>query len=766
MKIEQIIRQWHQAGYHVFPLHSFHKNNCACGNPDCQAAGKHPSISKWQLTPLWSLEQLDSFFETGQFDSGYGVLTKGLLLVDIDKRNDGDEALFPEDLQAGCVVATGSGDGSTHHLFKLPAGFDKKINKQMKQYPGIDFLSGSGMFFVGAGSKHKSGGEYRIISGSIGEIEEAPQWLLDEITYKEVKQSNHSGTQSELPELEQIVFAIDNTHVDLEYQDWINVGMAIHHETHGSQEGLKLWSRWSARGAKYDQSKKNECKYHWRSFGKKDNDLITLGTLIHIAKQYGYVEPVTFEPDEDFVFEESEPEHDVPVGDIDLFKPPGLVGEVTDYMNKCSMYPRKKLAVAAALAAVGNIANKYILPGWHTSTNTLFFNVAASATGKGSIDSCVTALLKYAGLNKVSSSGFMSEQEIVRNVTEFNLCFYKVDELGLELKKLTDARSDYLKNVIGKVISMYTSDSGIYTLSVDMQKRAKEALSKEIAKLESIIESGDYKTPVEFLQKKIETLTYKLEFIDKTGGISNPFLSVVGFTTPTTFEHIMTEEHNKSGFLNRTIVVTENETNPQTEVPRGGAPNSPEDIPLRIQKAINRLQNYTQENLFSRYNEELIPIKTTPEGMELMEDILRIYQYNRAEKEKEKTGLEESWRRLAEQVNKISLILSVGTRVRTEYEIRWAYKLCVESIETKLALLTSGESKTMKNLKTILIEKLRDTQVKEGVLIQAMARHKHKFAKADTQKALKELISAGKIDKIAIEHPANKKISYQYTLAT
>lgn len=51
---------------------------------------------------------------------------------------------------------------------------------------------------------------------------------------------------------------------DCDYNTWLNVGMAIHHETHG--EGFDLWNDWSAKGADY--AGHEECQYKWESFGR------------------------------------------------------------------------------------------------------------------------------------------------------------------------------------------------------------------------------------------------------------------------------------------------------------------------------------------------------------------------------------------------------------------------------------------------------------------------------------------------------------------
>lgn len=52
---------------------------------------------------------------------------------------------------------------------------------------------------------------------------------------------------------------------DLNEGSWLKVGMALHHETGGSDLGLSIWDQWSSVGAKYEQG---ACERHWVSFGR------------------------------------------------------------------------------------------------------------------------------------------------------------------------------------------------------------------------------------------------------------------------------------------------------------------------------------------------------------------------------------------------------------------------------------------------------------------------------------------------------------------
>ena len=80
-------REFHDAGHRVFGLHGATDGD---GRPLGQKeAFKLPRSSGWQHTPIWSEEQLDLMDETGQFTTGYGVLCRGLIVVDVDARNGG-----------------------------------------------------------------------------------------------------------------------------------------------------------------------------------------------------------------------------------------------------------------------------------------------------------------------------------------------------------------------------------------------------------------------------------------------------------------------------------------------------------------------------------------------------------------------------------------------------------------------------------------------------------------------------------------------------
>jgi hypothetical protein len=67
---------------------------------------------------------------------------------------------------------------------------------------------------------------------------------------------------------------------DMGYEDWRNVGMALHDGSAGSQQGLDIWEAWSAKGEKWVEE---GCAKLWAGF--KAGGGITMGTLHHMAQQ-------------------------------------------------------------------------------------------------------------------------------------------------------------------------------------------------------------------------------------------------------------------------------------------------------------------------------------------------------------------------------------------------------------------------------------------------------------------------------------------------
>lgn len=77
--------------------------------------------------------------------------------------------------------------------------------------------------------------------------------------------------------------ALDVLDPDMGHEDWLRVGMALHHETLG--EGFTLWDAWSAKGAKYPGD--GQLLGRWDSFGRNPGKVVTVRSLIQMANTNG-----------------------------------------------------------------------------------------------------------------------------------------------------------------------------------------------------------------------------------------------------------------------------------------------------------------------------------------------------------------------------------------------------------------------------------------------------------------------------------------------
>lgn len=83
---------------------------------------------------------------------------------------------------------------------------------------------------------------------------------------------------------EQITELLNKLPDDLHYEDWRNVGMAVHHETEG--EGFDIWHEWSMNSPKY--TSQEYCQGKWLSFGINTSaEYTTMGTVLQMIRDAG-----------------------------------------------------------------------------------------------------------------------------------------------------------------------------------------------------------------------------------------------------------------------------------------------------------------------------------------------------------------------------------------------------------------------------------------------------------------------------------------------
>lgn len=711
---------------------------------------KKPRASNWQHTPDWSDDQLELMEAMGHFETGYGVLVSGYLVIDIDPRNGGFESYkaMAHDYEADSGFVVRTGGGGLHIYFKAPEGVS--LVAKLNAYPGIDFKSSG--YVVGSGSLHASGSTYETKKGSPDKVGAAPQKLIDLLKRPDTYRAAVSGSFMDVT-IEDVKTMLSFVDADCDYDTWIKCGMAINQTLNG--EGFDVWNDWSKNGSKYPGI--SQLERHWHSFGKSTNP-VTLGTLKHFAEDGGYVEPVTFTPDYS-AFDDNENVLDT--AGIDLKRPPGFVGQLTQWINSQCLYPRESMAVAAALSAVGCIAglrNTDDKDGF--STNLFSFCVASSSTGKEAVQQAFAECLRAAGVSGAVHGAIKSEQEIIRNLVRHQAAYYAIDELGLVLRKIKSATARggaaYLEGVIGLVMSAYSKANGFMLVSGDVKDDLRKELQSELAAVMKAIDEGRDKGGK--MLRRADQIKHALDNIDS--GLERPFLSIIGWTTPVTFNDLVDFEQATNGFISRALIFEDPDSNPKR---KEGFRKQP--MPIGIQATLANLYcpGTTEKPDRVEYYGDKKLIGSTDEALAALDDVYHAF-WKMAEDARGTTGLEAIPRRGYELASKISLILAIPEGVRTAEHVRWAFALAKADIERKMKLAFSNmaQKDDPGNSIAAKIQNLISVDHAEtiGVLVNRCRPHKRE----QVEQILSAMVQAGAVEEILTTNPTNGKEVKKYKL--
>lgn len=260
-----------EAGYPVFPV-----------GPD-----KKPLIKDWQRRATTDLKQLERW-QAKWPDAMPAIPTgsrSGVVVLDVDKKNgkDGFKALvemgFDVDTLSPVQIETPS--GGRHIYFRWEEGMG---NSAKGLPPGLD-IRGEGGLVVAPGAANGVG-VYETLSGklTIGDVP-MPEALKPHKRRSEPGDGDPTGLPFDV-----IVSALDacpNDGDEYASRDaWLAIGMALHCETGGGEEGCEAWHAWSGRWPGFDA---DDTDHAWESF--KADKGVTGWHIIHEAERHGWSNP-------------------------------------------------------------------------------------------------------------------------------------------------------------------------------------------------------------------------------------------------------------------------------------------------------------------------------------------------------------------------------------------------------------------------------------------------------------------------------------------
>lgn len=776
-----------KAGWRVFPLHDIiytpEGAKCGCEREDCQAAGKHPRSRNWQRTPIWDddqlayLEDYEGLFNGNQLTNGYGIVvdTSGLLVVDVDGRNGGLETakgLQHIRDQCGFIVQSGSGYGE-HWYFTIPEG-SPPLMMTHPDYKGIDFKSNG--FVVGVGSLHASGNRYYSLKGTPADITEAPQELIDLIKRKAPTGTfTIEGTTIDEYELAEIIKHVRHD-AEQSYERWLAVGMALHHATGGADSGKQLWERWTLAQGRDDTE--SICQ-KWHGFGKSATP-ITQGSLLTWAREGGYSPPVEFTDTTDWGYVEFK-EKPATKNDIDLLAPPGFVGEIAKWIDSRCVFPRRSLAVAAAIQLVGNAAGlNYLVDKYDTSLNLITIAVAGSRTGKGAIKKCIDEVHAALGLAPATHGKFKSSQELLRNAIHHQAVHYIYDEFGKQLDKISGASkggAHYLEDLLAELIAIYSEATGVHGISGDMKRELRDELEKRIAREVKKAGLADDENPSDYIKDNPDSDLAKAYRMlnDAENGIVNPYLTFFGMTEPNSYNAAIEKDPwlLNGGFMGRALYFEELDNVPKRRdidsVFKGELPGG----------LMMRLQSLSTGGSQSVFKGERIERKTdwvripwSKEASALIEQVYQYYEDVAHAEQDAGSGLESQALGATELVIKVAGILSVADGEIPKDNVKWAHELIksitldkIASIKSSAKLAGNNTVEKSEGLLEAIMRHMRaldGTYTTTGKVRQAAGRSK--VTTEQTQAALDYLVGQGDIVEKEVKG-RNGRVSKHYYLS-
>jgi len=242
----------------------------------------------------WNKKYPDALWgmPTGPADQGGA----GLVVIDIDAlggkhKLDGSatwEQLREEHSAPIETVTVKTGGGGRQLYFKYPAGHVVKTGQNVLG-PGVDCKALGGYVIV---PPSKTDAPYTFeLSPKDCDVMDLPAWILARVNGRKepapAAQRDKKNLAAEYAKAMQALIALKPERAD-DYQEWLNVGMAL---SELGEPGLIAWDGWSKKSSKY---KPGECAQKWMTFNKDETtQKITLGSLYHWAQEDGKLQMIT-----------------------------------------------------------------------------------------------------------------------------------------------------------------------------------------------------------------------------------------------------------------------------------------------------------------------------------------------------------------------------------------------------------------------------------------------------------------------------------------
>ncbi len=378
-----------------------------------------------------------------------------------------------------------------------------------------------------------------------------------------------------------------------------------------------------------------------------------------------------------FIAAEDQPETPDPlpvdVSGVSIENPPGLAGEICQYLNKTANRPIPLIYPIVALQMLSLAAGSRKGLGG-IKLNLLTLAIAPSAAGKEHGQSWVAQTAAELKLGRHVVGGISSDVDMIRNLIDGNgRCCYRIDEIQGLFNAIKSKNANTYESKIGDLI-LTLATSKVYLFAGNHRRQfLKEIdqeidlLKKRIAKAEEEPVPGEEAPDVEKLNRALRWLFEKRGFIEN--GWPEPVVSIMGHSTPGGLDSLITEENIGSGLIGRCLVIRCAEERE------------------KLQKA-NEASASAYVNILNRLhlinNGSWQPLRVSAAARQMLDAIQSYYDQDQRLNAPVMGAI---YARVMEQVNKVASLLALEAEEVQPEHVKYAFALVARCIEDIAYLL-------------------------------------------------------------------------------